>query len=78
MPRPSSSTTVLFSGLDGIRDDAIAYLRRSVLTSPRPILITGGKGCGKTSVVKALAASLEIDKGVLAGKLRWTLGHGQR
>jgi MoxR-like ATPase len=46
----------------------VAYLRRSTF-SPRPLLVTGGRGCGKTAVVKAIAAALEIDRVVLSGKL---------
>jgi Mg-chelatase subunit ChlI len=32
-------------------------------------LITGGRGCGKTAVVKAIAAVLEVDRDILSGKL---------
>jgi tRNA A37 threonylcarbamoyladenosine biosynthesis protein TsaE len=34
-------------------------------------LITGGRGCGKTAVVKAIAAALEFDRDILSGKLNY-------
>lgn len=65
---PSYRPPILLPGLDTVRNEAVAYLRRSTF-SPRPLLITGGKGCGKTAVVKATAAVLELDRDVLSRKL---------
>ena len=35
----------------------------------RPILITGGKGSGKSTIARAIASRLEADKSLLCGKL---------
>jgi MoxR-like ATPase len=48
--------------------DAIAYLRRSNgMDYPRPLLVVGAKGSGKTSLVKLIAERLESDREVLPG-----------
>lgn len=51
-------------------DDGTRYLQRSILGSSqcRPLLITGGKGSGKTSVARAIAAQIECDRHILSGE----------
>jgi tRNA A37 threonylcarbamoyladenosine biosynthesis protein TsaE len=68
MISPPHHPPTLLPGLDKVKDEAVAYLRRSTF-SPRLLLVTGGRGYGKTAVVKAIAAALEIDSDVLSGKL---------
>lgn len=43
------------------------------MSTPRPLLITGGKGSGKTSIAKAVSAILEADRDVLTGELDGTV-----
>jgi peroxin-1 len=65
---PATPSTQMYPGVDKVRDDGIGYLRRTIPTSSRPLLITGGKGSGKSSVARAIADVLEADRDVLAGK----------
>lgn len=71
---PATPPTLIYPGLDKIRDEGIGYLRRTILTSSRPLLITGGKGSGKSSIANAIAEALEADRDVLAGKLQIAVG----
>jgi hypothetical protein len=71
---PTTPSALIYPGLDKVRDDGIGYLRRTILTSSRPLLITGGKGSGKSSIAKAIAEALEADRVVLAGKLQIAVG----
>jgi MoxR-like ATPase len=74
---PSHQITPLLPGLDKVKEEAVSYLRRTAFSSPRPLLITGGRGCGKTSIVKAIAAALEADRDSLSGKLFVSLSRHQ-
>ena len=54
-------------GMETVLDDATAYLRRSYDTPhPRPLLVLGAKGSGKTSLVKSVANRVEGDRDILA------------
>jgi hypothetical protein len=66
---PTTPSALIYPSLDKVRDDGVGYLRRTILTASRPLLITGGKGSGKSSIANAIAEALEADRDVLAGKL---------
>ncbi|BEI91794.1 uncharacterized protein CcaverHIS019_0406140 [Cutaneotrichosporon cavernicola] len=55
------------AGVDGTIDKALSYFRRGAFTGhARPLLLTGGKGSGKTVIAKAVAEALEADRSVLS------------
>lgn len=57
-----------------IVESAIAYFKRAVVSqAPRPLLLTGAKGGGKTSLAKLIGDRLESDQELLTGAL--TLHH---
>ena len=48
---------------------ASSYLRRAMSSqNPKPLLLVGSKGSGKTSIAKLVAERLEVDREVLTGK----------
>ncbi|ORX40268.1 P-loop containing nucleoside triphosphate hydrolase protein [Kockovaella imperatae] len=54
-------------GYDTIINTATRYLCRAFhSSSPRPLLVTGAKGSGKTSLVRYLARALSSDRDILA------------
>lgn len=66
---PATQSSRHLAGIDDILRDSIAYLRRSSgIAQPRPLLLVGAKGAGKTSLVKLLAERLESDRDVLPGE----------
>jgi type II secretory pathway predicted ATPase ExeA len=69
---PSDATSLL-AVLDPVKNEAVDYFRRTIYETPRPILITGAKGSGKTAVVKAIAATLEMDRNIFCGKAQLLL-----
>ncbi|GMK53828.1 hypothetical protein CspeluHIS016_0104140 [Cutaneotrichosporon spelunceum] len=55
------------AGVDGTIEKALSYFRRGAFTGhARPLLLTGGKGSGKTAIAKTVAEALEVDRSVLA------------
>lgn len=55
------------AGVDETIEKALSYFRRGAFTGhARPLLLTGGKGSGKTAIAKAVAESLQADRSVLA------------
>ncbi|ORY27869.1 P-loop containing nucleoside triphosphate hydrolase protein [Naematelia encephala] len=62
-PPPSRHLT----GIDDLVADATAYLHRCNSTSiHRPLLLTGNKGSGKTSISRRIGEALEADRQLLA------------
>ena len=50
-----------------IVEPAVAYLKRSFHgSSSRPLLLTGGKGSGKTSIARLIGDKLQSDRAILA------------
>jgi replication-associated recombination protein RarA len=65
---PSASRESLPNTLTLI-DQATGYLQRAAsLGHNLPLLLTGAKGTGKTSVAKLIASRLEADRDTLTGK----------
>lgn len=57
----------ILAGVDQVVDKALSYFRRAAFTGhARPLLLTGGKGSGKTAIAKAVGEALEADRSVLA------------
>jgi peroxin-1 len=55
------------AGVDETIEKALSYFRRGAFTGhARPLLLTGGKGSGKTAIAKAVAEALQADRSVLA------------
>ncbi|WWD18315.1 hypothetical protein CI109_102765 [Kwoniella shandongensis] len=64
---PTAVSTPPLPGVSKIYHDALSYFRLSSSGSQvKPLLLLGGKGSGKTSLAKSLAAELEGDRSVLA------------
>lgn len=58
------------AGVASIIDDALSYLSRCALSgNGKPLLLTGGKGSGKTVIAKTIGEHLEQNRNVVAGEL---------
>lgn len=67
--RPSLQSSRHLAGVDLLVMYAVAYLRRSnAVEHPRPLLLLGAKGSGKTSIAKLVAEHIESDREVMAGE----------
>lgn len=59
-------TKPILAGVDGTIEKALSYFRRAAFTGhARPLLLTGGKGSGKTAIAKAIGEALQADRSVL-------------
>lgn len=70
MIRPLAVPSPRLAGVEAIVDQSIAYLRRAAVSdTPRPLLLTGAKGSGKTSLTHLIGEAFETDRDLLYGEL---------
>lgn len=66
--RPSSRPRL--PGAESLLEESLIYFRlQDAQSRCHPLLLTGGKGSGKTSLAKVIAAELEEDPGIVTGVL---------
>lgn len=69
MVRPAATPSLRLAGVSGILDKSVAYLRRqAVAHTPRPLLLTGAKGSGKTILTRLVGDQFEADRDLLYGE----------
>ena len=72
--RPAPKPHSLLAGTTKLVDDALGYLKRAAVSPfTRPLLLTGAKGSGKTSLARILGEKLESDRDILTGDLKFEM-----
>ncbi|KAI9631847.1 putative peroxisome biosynthesis protein PAS1 [Dioszegia hungarica] len=69
--RPLTSPSLMppLAGISTLLDDALRFFRLQDGSACRPLLLTGGKGSGKTSLARRIASYLEQDVAVMAEEI---------
>jgi len=67
--RPTLEQHQPLAGVEKLAERSTAYLRRMAVSDrPRPLLLTGAKGSGKTSLAKLIGRIAETDRELLSGE----------